>query len=105
MASYYQTKTNDTLDKICWQYYIKEVNLGTAAMAVDPRLLSDPQLLENGFLLGPDSELNVKGTVELVLQANPGLANYPLSLPAGLKILLPDLQTRSEADTSVKLWD
>ncbi|AJQ93236.1 tail protein X [Gynuella sunshinyii] len=105
MAKYYHTKTGDMLDNICWQYYVKEINLGTAAMAVDPGLLTEPQLLENGFLLGPGSDLIIPGTVERVLQANPGLADYPLSLPAGLSILLPDLETSVEQDTSVKIWD
>ena len=105
MANYYRTKAGDTLDAICWQYYIKEINLGTAALAIDPRLLADNSMLSNGFLLGPESEQNAKGTVELVLKANPGLAAYPLTLPSGLNILLPDLEPNQVESDSVKLWD
>jgi len=105
MANYYRTKAGDTLDWICWQYYVKEVSLGSAAMAVDPNLLANTGVLDSGFLLGPESDEIAKGTVEKVLQANPGLAAYPLTLPAGINILLPDLDAVSTDNVSVKLWD
>ena len=105
MAIYYQTKSGDALDWICWQYYVKEINLGTAAMAVDPKLLANNTELANGFLLGPQSDESSRGTVETVLRANPGLASYPLTLPAGLKILLPDINVREVQNNTVKLWD
>ena len=105
MANYYRTRAGDTLDGICWQYYVKEINLGSAAMAVDPSLLADTGVLDNDFLLGPESDEIAKGTVEKVLQANPGLAAYPLVLPAGLNVLLPDLDAISADNASVKLWD
>ena len=105
MANYYRTKEGDTLDWICWQYYVKEINLGTAAMAVDPRLLANNEVLESGFLLGPQSEEIAKGHVERVLQANPGLAAYPLTLPAGIDIVLPDLNPSQTETESIKLWD
>ncbi|MEJ2419599.1 MAG: tail protein X, partial [Exilibacterium sp.] len=95
----------DTLDWICWQYYVKEINLGTAAMAIDPKLLINNTAMENGFLLGPQSDENARGTVETVLQANPGLAAFPLSLPAGLEILLPDIDAERVENNTVKLWD
>ncbi len=105
MPNYYRTKAGDTLDWICWQYYVKEINLGSAAMAIDPSLLTDSAVLDSGFLLGPESDEIARGTVEKVLRANPGLAAYPLTLPAGLAILLPDLDTVSADNASVKLWD
>ncbi|MEO0443491.1 MAG: tail protein X [Pseudomonadota bacterium] len=105
MANYYRTKAGDTLDWICWQYYTKKINLGSAAMNVDPRLLDSSRLLENGFLLGPQSDEDAKGRVEAVLQANPSLTAYPLALPAGLRVYLPDLDTDPQADTSTQLWD
>jgi len=105
MAHYYRTKTGDTLDEICWQYYVKEINLGAAAMSVDPRLLTDNTTLENGFFLNSESDQRTQGSIEMVLQANPGLASYPLTLPMGLNILLPDLETSQVENDSVKLWD
>ncbi|WP_341815294.1 tail protein X [Wolbachia endosymbiont (group B) of Aricia artaxerxes] len=43
------------------------------------------------------------GTVEVVLKANPGLAEYEL-LPAGLVIKLPVIQKAIQKQV-VKLWD
>lgn len=42
--------------------------------------------------------------VEAVLEANPFLADYPETLPAGLTIILPDI---AEAPTQqlTRLWD
>lgn len=105
MTSYYRTKAGETLDWICWHYYANEINLGGAAMAIDPRLLADKSILENGFLLNPQTDTNMQGAVEMVLQANPGLAAYPLSLPAGLTILLPDFTQEPAGNDTVKLWD
>jgi len=107
MANTYRTKAGETLDWICWQYYLKEITLGGIAMAVDPRLLDNPSLLDNGFLLNNDSDESIRGTVEMVLQANPGLASYPLALPAGLDIYLPDPATAGAdvSNTTVNIWD
>ena len=105
MAYYYRSKAGDTLDWICWQYYVKEINLGTAAMAIDPKLLMNDCALESGFLLGPRADDSARGSVERVLLANPGLSAYPLVLPAGLNILLPDLDAGEVSDDAVKLWD
>lgn len=46
---------------------------------------------------------HLAGTVEAVLQANPGLADQPQPFVAGLQILLPDLA--SPAVEQVMLWD
>ena len=45
-----------------------------------------------------------RGTTELVLDANRGLADQPLSLPEGLEIDLPDLP-EEEPHQTVKLYD
>ena len=45
-----------------------------------------------------------RGTTELVLDANRGLAEQPLSLPDGLKIDLPNLPEEEPIQT-VKLYD
>lgn len=44
------------------------------------------------------------GTVEAVLQSNPGLARHGLVLPQGLLVLMPDLQAPPKK-TTVTLWD
>ncbi len=44
------------------------------------------------------------GTVEAVLEANPGLAGYGPLLPANLVIVMPDFTPPATVQT-VKLWD
>lgn len=39
-----------------------------------------------------------------VLEANPGLAGYGPVLPAGVDILLPDIEQTTPASEGVKLW-
>ena len=43
--------------------------------------------------------------VEMLLEANPGLADYGPVLPTGLIITLPDLETHQSATSPLKLWD
>ncbi|KAF1017661.1 MAG: hypothetical protein GAK31_00929 [Stenotrophomonas maltophilia] len=43
--------------------------------------------------------------LRLVLDANHGLADHGPVLPAGIRIVLPDLPTPSRARDSVSLWD
>lgn len=45
----------------------------------------------------------LNGIVELVLEANTGLADYGPSLPAGVEITLPDRPVPS-SDTLKRLW-
>lgn len=47
---------------------------------------------------------NRPGAVELVLDANPTLADQPPELPANLQICLPELPVDNQ-DGGVKLWD
>ncbi len=105
MATYYRTNEGDVLDWICWNYYIREVSLGSTAMAVDPRVLSDNADLDTSFLLSQSLEDGARGTVELVLESNEGLADYPLNLPEGLQILLPDVDQQLVKNDAVKLWE
>ena len=42
--------------------------------------------------------------VERVLEANKGLADLGPELPAGMRVTLPELDTRGE-QAGVKLWD
>lgn len=43
--------------------------------------------------------------LRLVLEANPGLADRGVVLPAGVMIVLPDVPQPSTASESVSLWD
>ena len=45
------------------------------------------------------------GTVEAVLEANPGLADYGAVLPAGILVELPELPQSLKTIDTVKLWD
>ena len=104
MAATYRTKQDETLDWICWQYYVKEVTLSAAALAADSKLLNNMQFMDMGFLLNAQSDDNIRGAVEQVLQVNPGLASYPLNLPAGLEIQLPDLPDNLVVSDTLNIW-
>ena len=105
MSAYYHSKHGDTLDWICWHYYIQQVGLGQAAMMTDPRVLTTATSLENSFLFNPQTDIGMHGIVEKVLEANPGLAAWPLALHAGLTIVMPDLTEQLVENDSVRLWD
>ncbi len=45
------------------------------------------------------------GVVEAVLDANPGLADHGVVLPAGLLVTLPEFQTAAPDRPMVNLWD
>ncbi|ODS24439.1 hypothetical protein AB835_03835 [Candidatus Endobugula sertula] len=105
MSTYYCSKDGDTLDWICWQYYAYEVSLGAAAIETDARILADVPMRENSFLFNPQTDQNIRSAVERVLEANPGLAAYPLKLPANVTIVLPDLTEQFVDNDVVKLWD
>lgn len=45
-----------------------------------------------------------RGVVEVVLEANPGIAEYSCSLPAGLKIRLPIIKKPLKKSV-LKVWD
>ena len=45
------------------------------------------------------------GTVEKVLEANYRLSDYPLILPAGVTIKLPEIEQEQPADKMINLWD
>jgi phage tail protein X len=44
-----------------------------------------------------------RGAMEIVLQTNPWLANYNGYLPAGLRIVLPDIETKPTQNV-VRIW-
>lgn len=43
--------------------------------------------------------------VRQVIAANPTLADQPAVMPAGVSIILPDIQQPSEETAGVSLWD
>lgn len=45
------------------------------------------------------------GVVEQVLDANPGLADFGLTLPHGTRVELPDAAPQAEQRQMVNLWD
>jgi phage tail protein X len=45
------------------------------------------------------------GAVEAVFEANPGLCEYGPLLPAGLRIVLPDLAPSTGVRSPLRLWD
>ncbi|MBY6056746.1 tail protein X [Leisingera daeponensis] len=46
----------------------------------------------------------VRGALEVVLEANPGLADLGPVLPVGTTVQLPEIETSKEVE-SVSLWD
>lgn len=46
-----------------------------------------------------------ENAVTVVLEANPGLAEYGEVLPAGVEILLPELPAAAPAPQPIRLWD
>ncbi len=47
---------------------------------------------------------HTNGVIEAVLEANHGLADHGLTLPAGLKITLPAVKSKTNTQTT-NLWD
>lgn len=45
------------------------------------------------------------GTVEAVLNANPGIGDYGPVLPAGVAVVLPDLVQPAQAEAVINLWE
>lgn len=45
-----------------------------------------------------------EAAVHDIIDANPGIASMPERLPAGVKIVLPDLQTPVGNPKTVRLW-
>jgi phage tail protein X len=45
------------------------------------------------------------GTVEAVLEANPGIGDFGPILPAGVKITLPELSQPAQAEAVINLWE
>ncbi len=75
MPTLYRTRAGDVVDAIVARHYVKRL-----------------EALPNGV-------------VEAVLAANPHLREFPLRLPQGVMITLPDLDVRPVASQAQKLWD
>lgn len=106
MAANYRSKDGDVLDWICWLHYGQQARLSQAARQIDPQLsLADGRIDEHMQLLSQSSATDLRGIVEQVLEANPGLVDYGARLPAGVLIHLPDIAARAEDEAVVQLWD
>lgn len=44
-------------------------------------------------------------SVDAILEANPGLADYGPVLPAGVEVVLPEVEQPSTTVRGVRLWD
>lgn len=113
MALQYRTKEGDMLDWIAWRQYGQGFNIVEAALAMDPRLAEATQDVQNTnqdpfnnlALLIQQGKDNLEGVVESILEANPGLVDYGLRLPANVIINLPDLSPTITEFQTVRLWD
>ncbi len=45
------------------------------------------------------------GVVEMVLEANPQLAEFGVFIPMGTQIFLPDIETPQLTKQTIQLWD
>ena len=45
------------------------------------------------------------GVVEMVLEANPRLAEFGAFLPMGIEVILPDIETPQQIKQTIQLWD
>ncbi|HGJ5864551.1 tail protein X [Arsenophonus nasoniae] len=45
------------------------------------------------------------GTVERVLEVNPGLCNHAARLPMGVEIQLPEIRAATSNRSQIMLWD
>lgn len=106
MALHYSSKDGDMLDWICWSHYGQHAKLSDAARQIEPHLLeANHRLDENVQVLSQFNPSDLRGIVEQVLDANPGLANIGTVLPSGIQIYLPDISARVESTQLVQLWD
>ena len=106
MPAYYETKTGDMLDWICWLHYGQRGRLSDAARQLDPRVTENDGRLQAGIqAISQAGAMDLRGIVEQVLNANPRLAAKGPLLPAGLQITLPELTTGVEDTQVVQLWD
>ena len=106
MAADYVCKDGDVLDWICWRHYGQSARLNQAVRQIDPQLtLADGRIDEHVQLLSQFSATDLRGIVEQVLEANPGLVDYGAELPAGVIVHLPDISAQVEDTAVVQLWD
>lgn len=45
------------------------------------------------------------GSIEAILEANPGLCEHPPILPAGLRLTIPELPAETGRVSPIRLWD
>lgn len=98
MELIYYTLGNETLDYICWRHYVCN-----DLITKNAEEFSNP--IFNAFLKSYEAEdSGINGIIEKVLEANPGICDYP-TLPAGIKIALPLIEETPVDLTLTDLWD
>lgn len=45
------------------------------------------------------------GVVEMVMEANPKLAEFGVFLPMGTQVILPEIETPTQTKQTINLWD
>ena len=97
---------------MCWTIFagtiIPKQHLKNSVVLQEPEILNDVEEIESFtdvMDLSDNLDNRLNGIVEIVLEKNPGLADYGPILPAGVAILLPDI-SESEDDTVpvIQLW-
>ncbi|ROS05667.1 phage tail protein X [Sinobacterium caligoides] len=103
MTKTYQTLQGDMLDEICWKHYVMDAASASAALVMDPDLIGSPllrQILSQQSINGSD----ISTIVSRVIDENTHLLQYDVVLPAGINIILPDVQ-QVAVEPVVTLWD
>jgi len=102
----YHTRDGEMLDWICWRHYGQRSRLDEAASQMEPRLKQGQSSIGDDVLaLGKHGQGDMRRIVEMVLEANPGLADHGTVFSAGVSIDLPDISPDTEASNAVHLWD
>lgn len=97
MSHYYFTKQNETLDRICWDHYIKNVLFNDAETEInlEPIGKSLKEQIHN-FMLQRKPSTELWEIYDFVLLNNPILSNFDLMLPEGIEIFLPDIMNEDD---------
>lgn len=105
-ADTHVTGSGEVLDWICWMHYGPRARSVMVAVGDDPTLGGDVTALRAATsALAPFVPTDLRGVVEAVLVANPGLADLGEVLPAGTAIRLPAVEDRVDVREVVHLWD
>jgi P2-like prophage tail protein X len=102
----YLTKDGDMLDWICWMHYGQRAQLNEATRQIEPHILAaQGDIGDEVEMLSQFSTTDLRGIVEQVLDANPGIASLGTVLPSGVALSLPEISAKTEDVATVQLWD